>query len=224
MLKRKTVGVLGLGIFGRTVARELSNFDQDVIAIDIRESHVKEVADLVTKAAVGDITDKEFLLAVGIEHCDTVVIASGNNLESSVLAVMHCKKLGVPTIIAKAKNKIFEEVLYGIGATKVITPERDSGKRVASNLLRHHIESIIYLEHGISMIEFVIPKSWEGQSLSELDVRRKYELNVIGMRQKEVKTLDTNVKPFEPLEPNTIIVAIANDHTFEKFDYLGYLK
>lgn len=74
------------------------------------------------------------------------------------------------------------------------------------------------------MIEFVIPKSWEGQSLSELDVRRKYELNVIGMRQKEVKTLDTNVKPFEPLEPNTIIVAIANDHTFEKFDYLGYLK
>lgn len=109
MLKRKTVGVLGLGIFGRTVARELSNFDQDVIAIDIRESHVKEVADLVTKAAVGDITDKEFLLAVGIEHCDTVVIASGNNLESSVLAVMHCKKLGVPTIIAKAKNKILKK-------------------------------------------------------------------------------------------------------------------
>src|SRR3712207_339488 len=95
MLKRKTVGVLGLGIFGRTVARELSNYDQDVIAIDIRESHVKEIADLATKAAVGDITDKDFLIAVGVEQCDTVVIASGNNLESSVLAVMHCKKLGV---------------------------------------------------------------------------------------------------------------------------------
>ncbi|CRT03185.1 adenosylhomocysteinase [Streptococcus equi subsp. equi] len=95
---------------------------------------------------------------------------------------------------------------------------------MASNLLRHHIESIIYLEHGISMIEFTIPKSWEGKSLSELDVRRKYELNIIGMRQKEVKTLDTNVQPFEPLEADTIIVAIANDHTFEKFDYLGYLK
>lgn len=74
------------------------------------------------------------------------------------------------------------------------------------------------------MIEFTIPKSWEGKSLSELDVRRKYELNIIGMRQKEVKTLDTNVQPFEPLEADTIIVAIANDHTFEKFDYLGYLK
>lgn len=74
------------------------------------------------------------------------------------------------------------------------------------------------------MIEFIIPKSWEGQSLSELDVRRKYELNIIGMRQKEVKTLDTNVKPFEPLEPNTIIVAIANDHTFENLIILAILN
>ena len=109
MLKRKTVGVLGLGIFGRTVARELSNFDQDVIAIDIRESHVKEVADLVTKAAVGDITDKEFLLAVGIEHCDTVVIASGNNLESSVLAVMHCKNSVFQPLLPRLKIKFLKK-------------------------------------------------------------------------------------------------------------------
>ncbi|MGT2887799.1 potassium uptake transporter gating subunit KtrA [Streptococcus didelphis] len=224
MIKRKTVGVLGLGIFGRTVARQLSQFNQDVIAIDIRESHVTEIANLVSKAAVGDMADKDFLLAVGIEQCDTVVIATGNNLEASVLSIMHCKKLGVPSIIAKAKNKTFEEVLYGIGATKVITPERDSGKRVASNILKHHIESIIYLEHGISMINFAIPKSWIGKSLSELDVRQKYELNIIGTRNNKEKNLNPNVNPFEPLPADTTIVAIANDHTFEKFDYLGYLK
>ncbi|MGT2933175.1 potassium uptake transporter gating subunit KtrA [Streptococcus catagoni] len=224
MLKRKTVGVLGLGIFGRTVARQLSQFDQDVIAIDYRENHVNEIGDLVSKAAVGDMTDRDFLLAVGIDQCDTVVIATGNNLESSVLAIMHCKKLGVPIIIAKAKNKIHEEVLYGIGATNVISPERDSGKRVASNILKHHIESIIYLEHGISMINFRIPKTWEGKTLSELDVRQKYELNIIGTRQEKENSLNPNVNPFEPLPAETIIVAIANDHTFEKFDYLGYLK
>lgn len=224
MLKRKTIGVLGLGIFGRTVARQLSQFDQDVIAIDTRESHVNEVADLVTKAAVGDMTDRDFLLAVGIEQCDTVVIATGNNLEASVLAIMHCKKLGVTAIVAKAKNKIHEEVLYGIGATNVITPERDSGKRVASNILKHHIESIIYLEHGISMINFKIPASWIGKTLSELDVRQKYELNVIGTRPEKESTLVPNVNPFEPLKSGTIIVAICNNHTFEKFDYLGYLK
>lgn len=148
MYKRKTVGVLGLGIFGRTVARRLSEFDQDVIAIDSNELLVNQVADLVTKAAVGDMTDQEFLLGVGIDNCDTVVIASGKNLESSVLAIMNCKKLGVPVIIAKAKNRVFEEVLLGIGATKVITPERDSGKQLASNIMKNHIENIIYLEQG----------------------------------------------------------------------------
>ncbi|EGJ26816.1 potassium uptake transporter gating subunit KtrA [Streptococcus porcinus] len=223
-MKRKTIGVLGLGIFGRTVARQLSQFDQDVIAIDKSEANVNEIGNLVTKAAVGDMTDNDFLLAVGIDQCDTVVIATGNNLEASVLAIMHCKKLEVPAIIAKAKNKIHEEVLYGIGATNVITPERDSGKRVASNILKCHIESIIYLEHGISMINFAIPESWVGKTLTELDVRQKYELNIIGTRHEKESSLDPNVNPTAPLEPNTILVAIANNHTFEKFDYLGYLK
>ncbi|WP_159561320.1 potassium uptake transporter gating subunit KtrA [Streptococcus halichoeri] len=224
MSKRKTFGVLGLGIFGRTVARQLSQFDQDVIAIDKNESHVNEVADIVTNAAVGDMTDQAFLMAVGLDQCDVVVVASGNNLESSVLAIMHSKKLGVPVIMAKAKNKIYEEVLYGIGATKVITPERDSGKHLASSLLKHHIESIIYLEHGISMINFVIPKTWVGKNLTELDVRQRYELNIIGLRSKDENNLHININPLDPLPENVILVGIANDHTFERFDYLRQLK
>lgn len=83
-MKRKTIAVLGLGIFGRTVAKQLSQFDQDVIAIDTNEHYVDEIGDFVTKAAVGDMTDKDFLLAIGIDQCDIVVIATGNNLESSV--------------------------------------------------------------------------------------------------------------------------------------------
>ncbi|KHD45799.1 potassium uptake transporter gating subunit KtrA [Streptococcus hongkongensis] len=224
MFKRKTVGVLGLGIFGRTVARRLSEFDQDVIAIDNDEKLVNQVSDIVTKAAIGDMTDQEFLLAIGIDNCDTVVIASGNNLESSVLAIMNCKKLGVPIIVAKAKNRIFEEVLLGIGATKVITPERDSGKQLAANIMKHHIESIVYLEHGVSMVNFHIPKSWVGKTLTELDVRQNFDLNIIGTRHTSDKKLIPNIDPNLPLIDDTIIVAIANDNTIEKFDYLGYLK
>ena len=122
-MKKKLVGVLGLGIFGRAVARQLSQFDQDVIAVDMKENIVNEFGNIVTKAVLGDITDKNFLLAVGLDHCETVVVATGNNLESSVLAILNCKKIGIPIIIAKAKNKIYEEVLYGIGATNVISPE-----------------------------------------------------------------------------------------------------
>lgn len=223
-MTKKIFGVLGLGIFGRTVVEELSKFEQEVIALDRHENLVQDVADIATRAAIGDITEIEFLKAVGIAQCDTVVIATGNTLESSVLAIMHCKKLGVKTILAKAKNATYEEVLYGIGATKVITPERDSGKRVASNLLRHHIENIIHIEDNIAMIEFSIPDSWVGKNLVQLDLRHKYDLNLIGIRKKSMSSLDTHIDPNKAFEANTEVVAIANDNTFEKFDYLGYLK
>lgn len=223
-MTKKIFGVLGLGIFGRTVVEELNKFEQEVIALDRYENLVQNVADMATKAAVGDMTDIEFLKAVGIAQCDVVVIATGNTLESSVLAIMHCKKLGVKTILAKAKNATYEEVLYGIGATKVITPERDSGKRVASNMLRHHIKNIIHIEDNIAMIEFSIPDSWVGKSLVQLDLRHKYDLNLIGIRKKSTSSLDTLINPNQAFEANTEVVAIANDNTFEKFDYLGYLK
>lgn len=223
-MKKKLVGVLGLGIFGRAVARQLSQFDQDVIAVDMKENIVNEFGNIVTKAVLGDITDKNFLLAVGLDHCETVVVATGNNLESSVLAILNCKKIGIPIIIAKAKNKIYEEVLYGIGATDVISPERDSGKQVASSILKHHIENIIYLENHVSIINFKIPESWVGKNLAELSIRQKYELNIIGTRLHKGGHLKLNVDPNTPLPPNIILVGIANDRTFEKFDYLGYLK
>ena len=223
-MTKKIFGVLGLGIFGRTVVEELNKFEQEVIALDRYENLVQDVADMATKAAVGDMTDIEFLKAVGIAQCDVVVIATGSTLESSVLAIMHCKKLGVKTILAKAKNATYEEVLYGIGATKVITPERDSGKRVASNMLRHHIKNIIHIEDNIAMIEFSIPDSWVGKSLVQLDLRHKYDLNLIGIRKKSTSSLDTSINPNQAFEANTEVVAIANDNTFEKFDYLGYLK
>lgn len=223
-MKKKLVGVLGLGIFGRAVARQLSQFDQDVIAVDMKENIVNEFGNIVTKAVLGDITDKNFLLAVGLDHCETVVVATGNNLESSVLAILNCKKIGIPIIIAKAKNKIYEEVLYGIGATDVISPERDSGKQVASSILKHHIENIIYLENHVSIINFKIPESWVGKNLAELSIRQKYELNIIGTRLHKGGHLKLNVDPNTPLPPNIILVGIANDYTFEKFDYLGYLK
>ncbi len=223
-MTKKIIAVLGLGIFGRTVVEELHKFEQDVIAVDNDEHLVQDIADVATKAAVGDITDIEFLKAIGIAQCDTVVIATGNTLEASVLAIMHCKKLGVKTILAKAKNDTYEEVLYGIGATKVITPERDSGKTVASNMLRHHIENIIHIEDDIAMVEFSIPDSWVGKNLIQLDLRNKYELNLIGIRKKASASLDTHIDPNQAFEANTEVVAIANDNTFEKFDYLGYLK
>lgn len=223
-MTKKIIGVLGLGIFGKTVAEELCTFEQEVIALDYREDHVQAVANTVTRAAIGDITDYEFLDSVGIDQCDTVVIATGSSLEASVLAIMHCKKLGVKNIIAKAKSGVFEDVLYHIGANRVIMPERASGKSLASHLLRRHISNIIHVEDDISIIEFSIPPKWVGQSIADLDLRQKYEINIIGLRMGTAKTLVTNFNPSTPLPADIKISAIANSRTFEQFDYLGYLK
>lgn len=223
-MSKKIIGVLGLGIFGKTVAEELCTFDQEVIALDYHEAHVEAVANMVTRAAIGDITNYEFLESVGIEHCDTVVIATGNSLEASVLAVMHCKKLGVQNIIAKAKSGIFEDVLYNIGANRVIMPERASGKSLASHILRRHISNIIHVEDDISIIEFTIPQKWVGKSLIQLDLRNKYEINVVGLRMGNMEGLTTDFDPHEPLPADIHISAVANSRTFERFDYLGYLK
>lgn len=223
-MKTKIVGVLGLGIFGRTVARELSTFGYEVIAIDSNEEHIQGVADFVSKSAIGDITDNSLLKQIGIDQCDIVVIATGNNLESSVLALMHCKKLGVKHIIAKAKSETFEEVLYEIGADRVISPERETGKELASSIMRYRITDIYHLENDIAVVEFTAPKDWIGKTVLELDVRKKFDLNLIGTRTDKTQAMSTHIPINEPLKEGTIIVAVASNRTFEKYDYLGYFK
>ncbi|WP_165718832.1 potassium channel family protein [Streptococcus agalactiae] len=223
-MKTKIIGVLGLGIFGQTLAQELSNFEQDVIAIDSNPENVQAVAEVVTKAAIGDITDLAFLKHIGNSDCDTVIIATGNSLESSVLAVMHCKKLGVPQVIAKARNLVYEEVLYEIGADLVISPERESGQNVAANLMRNKITDVFQIESDISVIEFKIPKSWVGKTVEQLNIRHKFDLNLIGIRKAKNKPVDTEVPINSPLEEGIILVAIANSDAFQRYDYLGYFN
>ena len=193
-MKTQIIGVLGLGIFGQTIATELSSFGQDVIALDNNATTIDSLADQVTKAAVGDITDIEFLRSAGIDTCDSVIIATGEHLESSALALLQCKKLGIKNIIAKATNNNYEEVLYGMGANWVITPERSTAKE------------------------------WAGKSLHTLNLRQNYNVNVIGFRDEKNGKLNTHFDPSKKLPDEGIILVVADNRTLEKFDYLGYLK
>ena len=129
-MKTQIIGVLGLGIFGQTLATELSSFGQDVIALDNNSTTIDFLADQVTKAAVGDITDIDFLRSAGIDTCDTVIIATGEHLESSALALLHCKNSALQILSPKLQITIMREVLYGMGANLVITPERSTAKRL----------------------------------------------------------------------------------------------
>ncbi|MER2175037.1 MAG: TrkA family potassium uptake protein [Carnobacterium sp.] len=220
----KTIGVLGLGVFGSSIAKELNEFDCDVIAVDRDMDNVERVEPYVTQAVQGNITDLNFLRSIGLDNCDVVVVATGTSLESSVLAIMNCKKLGVASIIAKAKNKSFMEVLYEIGATKVIRPEKEAGTRVAKNVLRRHITDIVDLDEDYAVIEFRPPIRWIGKTFDELDLRQKYEINIIGVRKTAQKRMDVSFSPDYRIEEGTVLVGIAESEVFERYDYLNKLK
>ena len=178
----RTIGILGLGIFGSSVLPALAKQDMNIIAIDDHAERINQFEPVLARGVVGDITDEELLRTAGIDTCDTVVVATGENLESSVLAVMHCKSLGVPRVIAKVKSQTAKKVLEKIGADSVISPEYEMGQSLAQTILFHNNVDVFQLDKNVSIVEMKIPSVWAGQSLSQLDLRGKYNLNVLGFR------------------------------------------
>lgn len=220
----KTVGVLGLGVFGSTIAQELGEHHFDVIAIDKDLPDVNRVEEYVVQAVQGNITDLDLLRSIGFEKCDVVVVATGSNLEASVLAIMNCKKLGIKRIIAKAKNRTHMEIMQEIGATEIIRPEKEMGDKVARNIMRNRILDVIDIDEENSIIEFFPPKEWVGKSLIELDLRNKYKINVIGIKPHEHSKMRVQVLPNEVISEDSMLVAIGEPHTFEHLDYTDQLK
>lgn len=220
----KVVGVLGLGIFGSTIAKELGEQHYDVIAVDKDIVDVNRVEDYVVQGVQGNITDLELLESIGFGNCEVVVIGTGSNLEASVLAIMNCKKLGIKKIIAKAKNRTHMEIMLEIGADEVIRPEKEMGDKVARNIMRNNILDVITLDDDNSIIEFTAPKRWIGRSLKDLDLRKKYQINVIGMKSNPNGKLSINVPPEEKIQEGSFIVAIGKPETFEHLDYTDQLK
>ena len=217
---RKTVGILGLGVFGRTIAKQLSEYDCDIIAIDQDEVNVNRIEPLVTKAVIADVTDEDVLKEIGIGDCDTVVVATGSSLEASILAVMHCSKLGVPEIIAKAKNSTTTEILTKMGAQRVVNPEKDTGVRLVKNILHHKLAEVISLDGNISLVEFYPPKAWVGKQLSDLDLRKDYDLNLIGYREGKDESLNTRIFADFLIREDVILVAIISTDSLDKATFL----
>ena len=202
----RTIGILGLGIFGSSVLAALAKHDINIIAIDDHEELINQFEPVLVRGVVGDITDEELLLSAGIDTCDTVVVATGENLESSVLAVMHCKDLGVPTVIAKVKSHTAKKVLEKIGA---------------QTMLFHNSVDVFQLDKNVSIVEMKIPASWVGQSLSQLNLRGRYNLNILGFRKYENAPLDVQFGPEDLLQSDTYIMAIINNQYLDNLANLN---
>lgn len=215
-----TIGILGLGVFGTTIAKTLHKYDCHIIAVDNHEQQINQLESILTRGVVGDITDRSLLRAAGIQNCDAVVVATGNNLESSVLAVMHSKTLGVPKVIAKVKGTTAKEILLRIGADKVISPERETGISLAKHLIHRNITSVFELGGNVSIVEFRPPKEWFGKTLAELQLRQNYKMNIIGYRCGENQELNIQLTPDYVFNEDELITAVTDHNTIDHLEDL----
>lgn len=220
----KTIAILGLGVFGSSVAKTLSEYeDLDIIAVDLELSNIERVESYVTQAVVGDFTDLGFLKDIGLEDCDCVIVATGSHLESSILAIMNAKKCGVKHIIAKAKNRSSMEIFEQIGATRVVRPEKQMGEKLARELVFRNIIDIIELDGHYAVVEFIVPQRWVGKNVIELDLRSKYSMNIIGVKETIKGPLNVSFGADYVFKENEIVVAVTDSEKFEQSDYLNKL-
>lgn len=187
----KSYVIIGLGLFGQALARQLCKLGAEVLAMDIRSDLVQQVANDVTHAVVGDAQDKEVLRALGIRDMDCAVIAIGDDLAASVLIAMNLQELEVPYIVCKAHDETHRRVLEKLGVNRVVIPEQENAQRLGRSLHSHNVLEYIELSEDYGILEVPAPKSWVGKSLKELNVRAKLGVNIIAVESGK----KTNVSP-----------------------------
>lgn len=182
MSRRKQFVVLGLGRFGLSVAKQLSENGYDVLAAGNDPDAVQVAAGFVTHAACIDVTDDLSMKALGIGNFDVAIVGIGNHLEASVMATLQAKEMGIPYVVAKAQNDAHKQILEKIGADRVIFPEREMGIRLANSLMYGNFFEFMEVSSEFGIAEFEPHKSWVGKTLAQLQIRGTYDLNVVAIR------------------------------------------
>ena len=210
----KTVLLIGLGRFGRHVARRLYDLDHQVLAVDSNEDCVNRVLPFVTGAQIGDSTNPTFLAALGVKEFDVCIVAIGDDFQSSLETVALLKELDARKVIARAATGTQEKFLLRNGADEVVYPEKQLASWVAVRCTSDHLLDYIELDGDYSLYELAVPERWEGKTLLELDLRKKYGINVLGIRKNG--KLDMNVRPETVFGGTMSVLLLGNDRAVQR--------
>ena len=214
MQKKKSYAVFGLGRYGIAVAKELVENGMEVIAVDSNQKIVNDAAAFLPVCKCADITDAEVISRLGIGGIDTVIVCMASSLESSVMAVALCKEVGVKTVIAKCANEMQQKIMLRVGADRVVFPENESGIRLAKNLLSSGFIDMISLSNDVSMVEIDVKPEWIGKNLIELNLRKKYGFNIVGIKKGD--KVNVNINPEQVIDEEMALIVIANMSKLEK--------
>jgi trk system potassium uptake protein TrkA len=212
----KRVIVVGLGIFGFNIAKDLYESGLEVIAIDKNKETIQRIKDFSTRAILADAADKELLETIGIQEDDVVIISFGEDLAASTLLTLHLKEFKVKEIIVKAPNEDHKRILEKVGATEVIIPEKEMADKVAKSLISPNVLDYIPLSQDYTISEIAPPSSFLGKTIGELQLRKKHHIGVIASR--DVLTDQIQMIPAADfvIKDSDILVVIGKEQDIQK--------
>ncbi|ARK29945.1 potassium channel family protein [Halalkalibacter krulwichiae] len=217
--QKKQFAVIGLGRFGGSVCKELYSMGHQVLAIDIREEKVNEFARHSTHSVIADSTDEKALQSLGIRNFEYVIVAIGDNIQSSILTTLVLKEMNVEKVWVKAQNAYHHKVLEKIGADRIIHPEHDMGVRIAQHLTSDKIVDYIELSEEYSIVELLATKKVHNKTIVNLDIRAKYGCTILAIKRGE----DINVSPMpdELIYQEDVLIVIGHKRDLKRFEEDG---
>ena len=204
----KSILLIGLGHFGKHIAVKLHELRHQIMAVDISEERIQAVLPYVTRAQIGDSTDERFLRSLGIRNYDVCIVTIGDDFQNSLETVSLLKELGAKKVIARASRGVQEKFLLRNGADEVIYLEKQLASWIAARCTSEHILDYIELDENYSIFELNIPATWHGKSIAQLDIRKKYGINILGIRRNG--TLDMNVCPETVLQHENSVYVLGH--------------
>lgn len=210
----KSILLIGLGRFGKHVALQLNQLGHQVMAVDHREDRVNDILPYVTNGQIGDSTNAEFLGSLGVKNFDVCIVAIGNDFQSSLETTSLLKELGAPLVVSRAARDVHAKFLLRNGADEVVYPEKQLAKWTAIRYSANHILDYIEIDGSHAIFEVDVPKAWRGKSIAQLDVRRKYNVNIMAVKQNG--TIDISVKPDTVLTADKTLLVIGDYKAMHK--------
>ena len=210
----KNILLVGVGRFGRHIAIQLAQMGHQVMAVDTSEDRINDVLPFVTNAQIGDSTNADFLRTLGIGNYDVCIVTISGNFQNSLETTSLLKELGAKCVVSRAERDVQAKFLLRNGADHVVYPEKQVAKWVAIRYSSNHIFDYIEIDDQHAIFEVEIPEGWIGKSVGELDIRRKYGINILGIKRSG-KT-DVSITPDTVLSGETTILALGEYKTLQK--------
>ena len=210
----KSVLLIGLGRFGKYIAMKLDELHHQVLAVDLKEERVNEVLPYVTSAQIGDGTNEDFLASLGVGNFDVCIVAIGDDFQSSLETTSLLKELGAKMVVSRAARDVHAKFLLRNGADEIVYPEKQMALWTAMRYSSDHILDYIELDEEHAVVEITVPAEWQGKTVGSLDIRKKYNINIMAVKKQG--TINLTITPDTRFSEDESLLILGSNKAIHK--------